>query len=109
MNEAVTKAGSTDKEAVRSAFESITGFYGVAGQYNYSADDHIGIHGGMWLFQIEKGEYKLTGTRPSTEVAASLQAPGGRRALPEPSSFWPPSTRGRAPAHGTLTARGRSL
>ncbi len=61
MNEAVTKAGSTDKEAVRSAFESITGFYGVAGQYNYSADDHIGIHGGMWLFQIEKGEYKLIG------------------------------------------------
>jgi branched-chain amino acid transport system substrate-binding protein len=61
MNEAVTKAGSTDKEAVRSAFESITGFYGVAGQYNYSASDHIGIHGGMWLFQIEKGEYKLIG------------------------------------------------
>jgi branched-chain amino acid transport system substrate-binding protein len=61
MNEAVTKAGSIDKEAVRSAFESITGFYGVAGQYNYSADDHIGIHGGMWLFQIEKGEYKLIG------------------------------------------------
>jgi branched-chain amino acid transport system substrate-binding protein len=61
MNEAVTKAGSIDKEAVRSAFESITGFYGVAGQYNYSADDHIGIHGGMWLYQIEKGEYKLIG------------------------------------------------
>jgi branched-chain amino acid transport system substrate-binding protein len=61
MNEAVTKAGSIDKQAVRDAFESITGFYGVAGQYNYSADDHIGIHGGMWLFQIEKGEYKLIG------------------------------------------------
>ena len=61
MNEAVTKAGSTDKQAVRDAFESITGFYGVAGQYNYSADDHIGIHGGMWLFQIKKGEYKLIG------------------------------------------------
>ena len=42
MDEAVTKAGSTDKQAVRDAFESITGFYGVAGQYNYSADDHIG-------------------------------------------------------------------
>jgi branched-chain amino acid transport system substrate-binding protein len=61
MNEAVKQAGSTDKEAVRAAFESITGFYGVAGQYNYSADDHIGIHGGMWLFQIKKGEYKLLG------------------------------------------------
>lgn len=61
MNEAVTKAGSTDKQAVRDAFEAISGFYGVAGQYNYSADDHIGIHGGMWLYQIEKGEYKLIG------------------------------------------------
>ena len=61
MNEAVTQAGSTDKQAVRDAFESITGFYGVAGQYNYSATDHIGIHGGMWLFQIKNGEYKLIG------------------------------------------------
>ena len=61
MNEAVTKAGSTDKQAVRDAFESITGFYGVAGQYNYSADDHVGIHGGMWFFQIKNGEYVLQG------------------------------------------------
>lgn len=61
MAEAVKIAGSTDKEAVRDAFESITGFWGFAGQYNYSADDHVGIHGGMWLYQIENGEYKLIG------------------------------------------------
>ena len=61
MNEAVTKAGSTDKQAVRDAFEAISGFYGVAGQYNYSADDHVGIHGGMWFFQIKNGEYVLQG------------------------------------------------
>jgi branched-chain amino acid transport system substrate-binding protein len=61
MNEAVKKAGSTDKAAVRDAFESISGYYGAAGQYNYSADDHIGIHGGMWLFQIKNGKYKLMG------------------------------------------------
>ena len=61
MAEAVKKAGSTDKQKVRDAFESITGFYGVAGQYNYSATDHVGIHGGMWLYQIENGEYKLIG------------------------------------------------
>jgi branched-chain amino acid transport system substrate-binding protein len=61
MAEAVTKAGSTDKQAVRDAYESITGFWGFAGQYNYSATDHTGIHGGMWLYQIKNGEYKLIG------------------------------------------------
>ena len=61
MSEAVKTAGSTDKAAVRDAFESIQGYWGLAGQYNYSADDHVGIHGGMWLFQIENGEYKLIG------------------------------------------------
>jgi branched-chain amino acid transport system substrate-binding protein len=61
MAEAVTQAGSTDKQAVRDAFESITGFWGFAGQYNYSATDHTGIHGGMWLYQIQNGEYKLIG------------------------------------------------
>ena len=63
MAEAVKQAGSTDKSAVRDAFESITGFYGVAGQYNYSATDHIGIHGGMWLYQIKNGQYKLLGDK----------------------------------------------
>jgi branched-chain amino acid transport system substrate-binding protein len=63
MNEAVKQAGSTDKQAVRDAFESITGYYGVAGQYNYSATDHTGIHGGMWLYQIKNGEYKLLGDK----------------------------------------------
>ncbi len=63
MAEAVTKAGSTDKAAVRDAFESITGFWGFAGQYNYSATDHVGIHGGMWLFQIKNGKYILQGTK----------------------------------------------
>ena len=59
MAEAVTKAGSTDKTAVRDAFESIQGFWGFAGQYNYSATDHVGIHGGMWLYQIKNGKYVL--------------------------------------------------
>jgi branched-chain amino acid transport system substrate-binding protein len=63
MNEAVTKAGSTDKTAVRNALESIQGFWGVTGQYNYSATDHVGIHGGMWLYQITNGKYILPGTK----------------------------------------------
>ena len=61
MAEAVKQAGSTDKAAVRDAFESIQNFPGLSGMYNYSATDHVGIHGGMWLFQIKNGEYVLQG------------------------------------------------
>jgi branched-chain amino acid transport system substrate-binding protein len=61
MAEAVTKAGSNDKTKVRDAFEAIQGFQGVSGVYNYSATDHVGIHGGMWLYQVKNGQYKLIG------------------------------------------------
>ena len=63
MAEAVKQAGSTDESAVRDALESIHGFWGVTGQYNYSATDHVGIHGGMWLYQIKNGKYVLQGTK----------------------------------------------
>ncbi len=63
MAEAVKQAGSTDKAAVRDAFESIQNFPGLSGTYSYSATDHVGIHGGMWLFQIKNGEYKLIGDK----------------------------------------------
>ena len=61
MAEAVKQAGSTDKAAVRDAFESITDFQGLSGVYSYSATDHVGIHGQMWLFQIKNGEFVLQG------------------------------------------------
>ncbi len=61
MAEAVKQAGGTDKAAVRDAFESITDFPGFSGMYSYSATDHVGIHGQMWLFQIKNGEYVLQG------------------------------------------------
>ena len=64
MAEAVKQAGSTDKAAVRDAFESITDFQGLSGVYSYSAQDHVGIHGQMWLFQIKNGEYVLQGDAP---------------------------------------------
>jgi branched-chain amino acid transport system substrate-binding protein len=64
MAAAVTKAGSTDKAAVRDAFESITDFQGFSGVYSYSATDHVGIHGQMWLFQIKNGKYVLQGDAP---------------------------------------------
>jgi branched-chain amino acid transport system substrate-binding protein len=64
MAEAVTKAGGIDKTAVRDAFESITDFQGFSGVYSYSATDHVGIHGQMWLFQIKNGKYVLQGDAP---------------------------------------------
>jgi len=51
MAEAVKKAGSTDKAAVSDAFESIQGFQGFSGTYCYSATDHAGIHGQMYVLQ----------------------------------------------------------
>ena len=61
MAEAVKRAGGTDKAAVRDAFEGIQNFPGFSGMYSYSATDHVGIHGQMWLFQIKSGEYVLQG------------------------------------------------
>ena len=85
MAEAVTKAGGIDKTAVRDAFESIKGYWGVAGQYNYSATDHVGIHGGMWLFQIKNGEYKSFRATPrSTRRGSAVGSGGAYSALPEP-------------------------
>jgi branched-chain amino acid transport system substrate-binding protein len=63
MAEAVKKAGSTDKAAVRDAFESITDYQGFSGVYSYSATDHVGIHGQMWLFQIKNGKFVLQGDK----------------------------------------------
>jgi branched-chain amino acid transport system substrate-binding protein len=64
MAEAVKRAGSTDKQKVRDAFESITGFWGLTGQFNYSATDHVGNHGGEWLYQVKNGAFKLIGDKP---------------------------------------------
>ena len=49
----------TDKEGIRSALESTTGWAGTQGVYNYSATDHVGIHGGWCLWKIEGGQFKL--------------------------------------------------
>jgi branched-chain amino acid transport system substrate-binding protein len=43
VTEAIKKAGSTDREAVRDAIESLTGLAGTAGVFNFSAQDHTGL------------------------------------------------------------------
>jgi len=41
--EALKKAGEPDREKVRDALETLTGFVGTAGVFNFSATDHTGL------------------------------------------------------------------
>lgn len=43
LRAAITKAGSTDKAAVRDAIESLQGLVGTGGVFSFSAEDHNGL------------------------------------------------------------------
>tara|TARA_R110002074_G_scaffold365180_1_gene538863 strand:+ start:1785 stop:2945 length:1161 start_codon:yes stop_codon:yes gene_type:complete len=58
--EAIEKAGSTDKAAVRDALESIQGHVGVTGTFNMSADDHNGLQAESFrILEVQDGAWKL--------------------------------------------------
>tara|TARA_R110002111_G_scaffold196206_1_gene261968 strand:+ start:168 stop:1328 length:1161 start_codon:yes stop_codon:yes gene_type:complete len=58
--EAIEKAGSTDKAAVRDALESIQGHVGVTGTFNMSADDHNGLQADSFrILEVQDGGWKL--------------------------------------------------
>lgn len=58
--EAIEKAGSTDKAAVRDALESIQGHVGVTGTFNMSADDHNGLNADSFrILEVQDGDWKL--------------------------------------------------
>lgn len=58
--EAIKKAGTTDKAAVRDALESIQGHVGVTGTYNMSADDHNGLTADSFrILEVRDGGWKL--------------------------------------------------
>jgi branched-chain amino acid transport system substrate-binding protein len=44
LTEAIKKAGSTDREQVRAAIESLQGVVGTGGIFNFSATDHNGLN-----------------------------------------------------------------
>ena len=83
MAEAVTKAGGTDKAAVRDAFESIQGFQGFSGVYNYSATDHVGIHGRDAAVPDQERRVQALGDSRSTEPLCSSGS--GRASAPSRS------------------------
>jgi len=58
--EAIRRSGSTNKEAVRNALESIKGFIGIDGIFNFSATDHVGLDAsGMRMFEVRKGDWMV--------------------------------------------------
>ena len=58
--QAIEKAGSTDKDKVRDAIESITGFAGTGGVFNYSATDHNGLDlDALTMYVVKDGKFVL--------------------------------------------------
>ena len=58
--EAIEKAGSTDREAVRKALESIQGYVGVTGVFNMSSTDHNGLSTDSFrILEVKNGKWKL--------------------------------------------------
>lgn len=57
---AIEKAGSTDREAVRQALESIQGYVGVTGVFNMSSEDHNGLSPDSFrILEVKSGQWKL--------------------------------------------------
>ena len=62
LAKAIEKAGSTDKEKVRDAIESMKGFVGTGGVFNFSATDHNGLGiDAFELLTVKKGKFALYG------------------------------------------------
>lgn len=57
---AIEKAGSTDREAVRAALESIQDHVGVTGIFNMSANEHNGLEPESFrILEVNSGQWKL--------------------------------------------------
>ena len=58
--DAIKRAGSTDGEKVRAALEQTKGFVGVTGQFNLSANDHMGLDlSAFRLLEVKAGAWIL--------------------------------------------------
>ncbi len=58
--DAIKRAGSTDKEAVRAALEKTTNYVGADGIYNMSASDHLGLDQASFVMvEVSDGTWKM--------------------------------------------------
>ena len=58
--EAIKRAGSLDKEAVRSEIEKTKGFIGVDGIFTMAPDDHLGLNNDSFVMvEVHDGGWKL--------------------------------------------------
>jgi branched-chain amino acid transport system substrate-binding protein len=58
--EAIRRAGSTKKEALRDALESIRGYVGTGGVVNLSPKDHMGLDVSAFrMLEVNKGNWTL--------------------------------------------------
>jgi len=58
--QAIERAGSTDKEAVRAEIEKTTNLIGVDGIFSMSANDHLGLDKGSFVMvEVKNGGWKL--------------------------------------------------
>jgi branched-chain amino acid transport system substrate-binding protein len=62
LAKAIEKAGSTDKEKVRDAIETMRGFVGTGGVFDFSAEDHNGLDiDAFELLTVKDGKFALYG------------------------------------------------
>jgi branched-chain amino acid transport system substrate-binding protein len=60
IKRAIENAGSADPKALRDALESVQGFVGTYGIFNYSAQDHCGLDQNAFVMvRIENGDWKI--------------------------------------------------
>jgi len=58
--EALKRAGEPDREKVRAAIETLTGFVGTAGVFNYSESDHTGLDlSAFEMLTVKNGKFAL--------------------------------------------------
>jgi branched-chain amino acid transport system substrate-binding protein len=60
LAQAIKNANSAQPAAVRDALEKVRGFYGTAGEFNFSADDHSGLtEEAFAMVRIAKGDWEM--------------------------------------------------
>lgn len=63
LAEAIRQAGSTDREKVRTAIESLRGVVGTAGVFNFSPEDHNGLTMDAFeMLTVRDGKFVLLGS-----------------------------------------------